>query len=144
MMSLLEKKIFVVDDDELLAKAYSRQLHNLGFEDVSTLFNGTDCINALFEKPFLVFLDYQMDDVNGYDVLRKIKRFDPNIYVVIMSSQKDVGNAVKMLKHGAFDYIVKGSDDLQRVESALQRIELVEEHLLTPKVSIISRIINLF
>ena len=53
-----------------------------------------------------------MENFNGHDVPRKIKRYNPNIHEIMLSSQRDVANAVKILKHGAFDYITKGKSDL--------------------------------
>ncbi len=112
MLNLLSKKIYVVDDDELVLKSIKRKLANYGFTDITTFDNGYDCVEHLNNKPFLILLDYQMENFNGHDVPRKIKRYNPNIHEIMLSSQRDVANAVKILKHGAFDYITKGKSDL--------------------------------
>ncbi len=106
MLNIYEQTIFIVDDEELILKSTERILKKLGCEDVSIFDNGQDCVNALNQNPFLVLLDYQMDDLNGFDVLKKIKRYNPNTYVIMMSGQNDVANAVDTLKFGAIDYIV--------------------------------------
>ncbi len=107
MIDLLHKQLFLVDDDELILKSFSRHLKNLGFENIKTFDNGGAALNQLTENPFLVLLDYQMADLNGFEVLRKIKRYNPNTYVIMLSSQDDLQSAVNTLKFGAFDYIIK-------------------------------------
>ncbi|NNJ55671.1 MAG: response regulator, partial [Bacteroidia bacterium] len=101
-----------------------------------------DCVNALNQNPFLVLLDYQMDGLDGFDVLRKIKRYNPDTYVIMMSSQKDITDAVDTLKFGAFDYIVKGEADIARLQLNFERIFKIEENLLAPRKSLIAKLFN--
>jgi DNA-binding NtrC family response regulator len=73
------------------------------------------------------FLDHQMDTFTGYEVLKKIKRYDPNIFVVMVSGQEDIKTAVDTLKHGAFDYILKSDHDEQKIGEVLEKIAQVKE-----------------
>lgn len=122
-------KLFVVDDDPMIANMYEQHLYNLGYENVSLFDNGQDCINQLILEPQVVFLDYQMDYLNGLDVLKKIKRFNPDIYVVVISAQEEMEVAVNSLKYGAFDYIIKGKSDLTKIEEVLTRIKEMKQQL---------------
>lgn len=122
-------KIYVVDDDLFSLNLYKQHLHNLGYENVSAFDNGVACLNALTGQPDIIFLDHGMDILNGVEVLKKIKRFNPDIYVVFISAQEDVSTAVNSLKYGAFDYIVKGDKDMQRMEAVLSKIIAVKEML---------------
>jgi DNA-binding NtrC family response regulator len=143
MLNIYAQNIFIVDDEELILKSTKRILKKLGCEQVSTFNNGQDCVNALNQNPFLVLLDYQMDDLNGFDVLKKIKRYNPNTYVIMMSGQNDVANAVDTLKFGAFDYIVKGDKDTSKLQMNLDRIFKLEEKILAPRKSLFSKLFNL-
>ncbi|MBL0132502.1 MAG: response regulator [Chitinophagaceae bacterium] len=116
-------KIFVVDDDLFSLNMYQQHLSNLGFENVKTFDNGTACLLCLTEQPDIIFLDHGMDILNGVEVLKKIKRFNPDIYVVFISGQADVLTAVNSLKFGAFDYIKKGEDDLRMIEKVMEKIQ---------------------
>ncbi|PCJ65332.1 MAG: response regulator [Bacteroidetes bacterium] len=144
MINLQEQTIFIVDDEELILKSMKRIFDKLGFLDVRTFINGTDCVNALSEEPFLILLDYHMEGLNGLDVLRKVKRYNPNTYVIMMSSQEDITNAVDTLKFGAFDYIVKGDSDVAKLEFSMNRIVKLEEKILAPRESLFSKIFNYF
>ncbi|MGF2414470.1 response regulator [Ferruginibacter sp.] len=122
-------KIFVVDDDEFCLNWYKQHLFNLGYTSIEVFDNGTACLNNLIQQPEVIFLDYGMDVLNGVEVLKKIKRFNPNIYVVFISGQEDVQTAVNALKYGAFDYIVKGTDERKRIAQVLEKIHEVNELL---------------
>ena len=105
MLNIYKQTIFIVDDEDLILKSTERILKKLGYEDVSIFDNGQDCVNALNQNPFLILLDYQMDDLNGFDVLKKIKRYNPNTYVIMMSGQNDIANAVIFLDSENASYI---------------------------------------
>jgi DNA-binding NtrC family response regulator len=143
MIDLFTKKVFIVDDDELVLKSYARALQNKGFEDIETFESGVDCIRSLHKKPFIVLLDYQMDKLNGFEVLMKIRRYNPKVYVIMLSAQKNVQNAVDTLKYGAFDYIIKSNEDVDLIFKAFERIDLIERDYLVPKPTLISRLLGL-
>ena len=143
MQNLQEHTVFIVDDEELILHAMKREMSKLGFENIQTFNNGQDCINALIEKPFLILLDYEMEGLDGFEVLRKIKRNDPNTYVIMMSAQDSIDNAVSTLKFGAFDYIVKGNKDIEKLTSALDRINKLERQILAPRKSVFSKIFSI-
>ncbi len=73
--------------------------------------------------PNIVFLDYNMDELDGIDVLKQLKKFDPSITVVIISGQDDIETAVKTLRLGAFDYVTKSSVNVARIKILIERIE---------------------
>jgi DNA-binding NtrC family response regulator len=126
-------RIFVVDDEPFYLNVFEQYLLNLGYVDVSTFQNGNDCLTALHQKPDVVFLDYQMDDLSGYEVLKKIKRKDPNIYVVMISGQEEIGPAIESLKHGAFDYLQKGEYEEIKIKEVLDRILEVRDFMARNK-----------
>lgn len=136
-------KIFIVDDDAMIGNLYAKHLFNLGYEDVTYFENGQDCLNQLIEEPQIIFLDQQMDYIEGLDVLRKIKRFDPDIYVVFVSGQEDMETAINSLKYGAFDYIIKGRNAIERIEEVLKRIVLIRERLNYREPGLFRRFLSL-
>lgn len=129
METLQSPKIFLVDDDPFFAAMYEQYLINQGYTDVTVLNNGQDCVNRLIENPEIMFIDYSMELINGLDLLKKIKRFNPDIYIVFVSAQEDIEVAVNALKYGAFDYIIKGEKDRERISSVLRKIKNVSDML---------------
>ena len=133
-------KIFVVEDNIVYLNLLKKYLLSIGCEDVSTYENGAACLEDLHLKPNVIFLDYYMDSLNGGEVLNKIKRFDPNIFVVMISGQEEVQTAVDFLKNGGFDYLKKGEDDMKNVEDVLNKIIQVKELTEATKPGFFQRI----
>ncbi len=136
-----EYKIFLVDDDAFSLALYEQSLRNLGYQSIRTFGNGTDCLNALIEKPQVIFLDHNMDNLSGFEVLKKIKRFDPNIYVVIVSGLENRQQALDAVRFGTFYCLIKGENETEKLKSVLVRIAQVQELLKKKKPLFFNKII---
>ncbi|MEO6316286.1 MAG: response regulator [Chitinophagaceae bacterium] len=124
MLKRFTASIFLVDDDVLCLNLYNQFLKQLGYTNVSLFDNGNDCLVGLDEgNPEIIFLDYNMDELNGIDVLKQIKKFNPSIIVLFISGQEDIEVAVNTIKHGALDYIVKSSLSTEKFKQIMERIE---------------------
>jgi len=122
-------KIFLVDDDLFSLSIYEQTLRRLGYEQITTFQSGTDFLNQLTQKPDVVFLDHNLDGLSGFDVLKEIKQFDPNMYVVMVSGQEDTHMAIDSLRFGAFEYLVKGENEMERMKIVLEKIAQVKDIL---------------
>jgi DNA-binding NtrC family response regulator len=123
-------KIFLVDDDPNCLQLYAQYLNNLGYTHIQYFGKSSDCVDQLTLNPDLVFLDYTMDNLNGIDVLKRIKRFNPNILVVFISGQEEIDVAVNALKYGALDYITKEDIDQVRISACMEKVVQIREILL--------------
>lgn len=137
------KKIFVVDDDIFTSAIFKQHLQNLGYNDITCFSSGTLCLNHLQERPDIILLDHEMGDLTGFDVLIKIKRFDPNIYVVMVSGQEDMMTAIDSLKYGAFDYIIKGDDTTYKITKVMERIGEIHRLIELKKNNPFNKLSNL-
>ena len=121
------KKIFIVDDDPVLAEMLKDHLSKMTSYEVKIFETGEECLKNLGEKPGIVFLDFYLNSVNkeamdGLEVLQEIKKVDPEADVVILSGQDKIEVAVKTMQYGAFDYIVKGESAFYRAEKVVFNI----------------------
>lgn len=137
-------KFFVVDDDIFCANIYEQYLKNLNYTDITYYSNGIDCLNNIHSNPDIIFLDYNMEDMNGFEVLKKIKRYNPNIYVVMVSAQENRTTAVDALKYGAFDYIIKDNTVCEKMTLIISNIIKVKEQLKKSNPSLIRKLLSLF
>lgn len=142
-MTTLSKKVFVVDDDRFHLEIMEQLLKNNGIEDITLFETGMDCLSEIHQNPHIVFLDHQMDVYSGYETLRKIKRYNPNIFVVMVSGQSDIQTAVDTLKHGAIDYLQKDCHMEMNILAVIQRIEVVKQMLRDRKPSILKSFLSL-
>jgi FixJ family two-component response regulator len=120
-----EIKIFLVDDVDICLKSHQFHLNQLGFTNVQCFKSGHQCLNELIQNPDVIFLDHEMPELSGVDVLKKIKRFNSDIFVVMVSGQDSIQIAVDTLKYGAFDYVVKNENEGKSIETVMNKIMAV-------------------
>jgi len=142
MTNLLNTTTFIVDDDPFVGLIYKKHLSNLGFDNLHHFFSGVDCLNNLHLNPAIVLLDHQMTQVSGFEVLKKIKRYNPDTAVIMVSGQEDMATAVNALKYGAFDYIIKDNTETTRIEDALRRLARLSA-LRPPSKSLFKKLISI-
>lgn len=116
-------KIFVVEDDPMYNRMIKYIMELNPDHEVHSFKTGKECIDNLHLKPSIISLDYTLPDMTGTDVLHKIKSFNKDITVIILSGQQDIATAVKLLKEGAYDYITKDSETKERLLNTLAHIK---------------------
>jgi DNA-binding NtrC family response regulator len=115
----LEKLIFIIDDEDPILKMLAHWTKNQWNYNIKTFTNGSDGLNALSENPDLVLLDIMLPDINGNEVLARIKQKYPHIPVIMLSAQGSVEVAMESIRLGAFDYFPKPIDK-NRLEPAIR------------------------
>ncbi len=121
-----EKKIllFLVDDDALFLKSLEIDFMANTTCEIKTFATGEACLKNLTSNPDVIVLDYHLNGVNkhainGLTTLDRIKAANPQIPVIMLSSQDKIDVAVNCMKHQAFDYIVKSETAFLRLQKAI-------------------------
>ena len=113
-------KILVADDEKHTRNGLQMALTPLGY-DVSLAANGTEALTLLgSERPELIITDLRMPDISGLELIKKARKLDPGIIIIMITAYGTVDNAVKAIKEGAFDYISKPIN-LEELELSVQR-----------------------
>ncbi len=73
-------------------------------------------------NPDLICLDYGLEDISGLELLQKVKEWDLEIPVIVVSGQENMAVAVELLKQGAVDYILKDYNTTDLLLRALTRL----------------------
>ncbi len=115
----MEKLIFIIDDEDSILKMLTHWVKNQWSYNVKTFTKGADALNSLSENPDLILLDIMLPDVNGNEVLSRIKQKAPIIPVIMLSAQGSVEVALESIRLGAFDYFPKPIDK-NRLEPAIR------------------------
>ena len=110
-------KILVVDDEAQNRELLKDFLEEKHF-NVITANGGREAIEKIKEKPDIVLLDIMMPDMNGLEVLDRIKEEDPSIEVIMVTTLTDFDTSIESLKKGACDYVTKPID-LNHLEEML-------------------------
>jgi DNA-binding NtrC family response regulator len=128
--------ILVVDDEESICSGCDLVLTEHGYR-VHTFLRGKPGLASLKKNSYdLILLDLKLPDMDGMDALKRIRRDNPEIHIIIMTGYASVQNAVTAMKMGAFDYLAKPfSDDelMLAVNKAVQNKRLTEENLALRK-----------
>ncbi len=107
METPVKSVILLVDDQDTIRFFLEKTLKQEGYEAV-TARTGAEAIEKAREVvPDLVLLDLKLPDMDGLEVLRRIKEIFPEIGVVMITAFGDIETAVNAMKHGAFDFVSK-------------------------------------
>ena len=113
--------LLVVDDEPGILRLISKFARNIGF-DVATSASGQEALQTLqAEKAAVALVDLRMPDVDGLEVLRRIRAADPDCQVILMTGHASIDTAIEAIKHGAMDYLKKPFD-FDRLEKLLRRV----------------------
>ena len=105
-----KSRILVVDDEEALRTVLSNELAGEGYE-VESASDGDEAISKVQNKKFdLLLLDIKMPRVDGFEVLRFIKKTYPAVKVIMLTGFADLKNAIESKKLGAEDFVSKPYD----------------------------------
>jgi two-component system response regulator AtoC len=103
----MKPSILIVDDDEVMQQTLSDVLKKRGYE-IFSVGSGNGALSVIKKNVIdLVLLDMRLPDVDGIEVLKKIKELDTEILVIMMTAYSDVQTAVSAMKSGAYHYINK-------------------------------------
>ena len=121
------KKIFIVDDDQMLSEALSDYLTRKTAHQISCFATGEACLKHLHENPEIIILDYHLDTVqkdaaNGIEILKTIKKHHANIHVIMLSSQEQYGIAIQTIRKGAEQYVIKDKDAYANIAMMIDKM----------------------
>ena len=117
-------KILIVDDEIRMLESLSVLMSGQGYR-VETASSGSEALDKLAVRDFdVILLDMLLDDMDGYQVMERVRAFSPDALVVIMTGNASVESAVKALKLGAYSYLKKPfevEDLFKTIENALSQ-----------------------
>ena len=120
-------KLFLVDDDAVFLKLLEIDFLDRADFIIETYATGELCIANLSHDPDVIILDFYLDGIdptamNGLQTLDKIKAYNQDIPVVMLSSQDKIEVAVECMHHRAFDYVVKSETAFMRLQKIITTI----------------------
>jgi len=114
------KKIFIVDDDEMLSMALEDYLTRKTLHEVRLFTTGEECIRHLREQPDIIILDYNLNSIekeaaNGMKILEMIKKLNRDISIIVFSSQDAYSVALQVINRGAAQYVIKDEKAFEKI-----------------------------
>jgi DNA-binding NtrC family response regulator len=130
--TLLSGTVLVIDDDKPSCRLVTAIFEAEGLKVVTAHDGQSGLAAAEAHRPDIALIDLQMPGISGFDVLERLTAMMPAMPAVILTGSKDVKNAVKAMRLGAFDYLTKPMDQdavVLMVRRALETRALREEVL---------------
>jgi len=123
MQNLKNPLIFIVEDSLIYKDLIVGHLKSNKFTNIKTFNSGEECMKELHQKPDLIVLDYSFDGINGLELMKKVQTEQPEVDFIFISGQNDVEVAVKIMKLGASDYVIKNEKAPYRLVSAIEHLQ---------------------
>ena len=119
-------RIFVLDDETWYGLMLKHTLQLNPDYDVRVFDKAADVLRHMHLKPHVVTIDYNLPEMNGDEVLRRLKAINPDLPVIVVSEQEQITVAIDLLKAGAYDYLIKEEDTPERLMHLMQKIREVQ------------------
>jgi len=115
--------ILIIDDEEQLRKLLGRIISLEGFKvtEASNLKTAEEMLERM--EIDVILCDVKLPDGNGVDFVKKVKKANPAIEVILLTAYGNIPDGVQAMKNGAFDYIVKGNDNDRIIPLLHQALE---------------------
>lgn len=114
--------IFIVEDSTVYKDLIVGYIKSKKFSNVRTYKNGEECLKDLHLNPDIIVLDYSFGGISGLELMTKVQNEQPNVDFIFLSAQNDVEIAVKIMKLGAADYIVKNDKAPEKLVRSIEQL----------------------
>lgn len=126
--------ILLVEDDTSLAAALCKALRQKNYA-VDAVTTGNEALHVIrTEKPDITILDLGLPDMDGIEVLKKARHYQPEIQILILTARSDIEEKIIGLDSGADDYLAKPFE----VDELLARLRVLERRLGSAKTSLVA------
>ena len=107
-MSVPEKPVLLIDDEEQILISYSMILKAAGMDNVISVQDSTMVLDLLHDREVsVIVIDLIMPRLSGVELLKNIRKDHPQVPVIVMTATSDIEIAINCMKQGAFDYLIK-------------------------------------
>ncbi len=127
MQNIRNPLIFVVEDNPVYNTLITGVLRAKKFKQVHSFNNTEECLKKIDLNPDIIVLNYAYSGFTGLDLMRKVHETKPHIDFIFLSGQNDVETAVKIIKLGAADYIVKSEKAPEKLISSIENLSTREK-----------------
>ncbi len=116
----MKESVLIIDDETELRGLLSRLISLEGFKVQSAADAKSGLALAQKEEFIVVVTDVRLPDLNGIELIKKLKNINPLTEVIVLTAFGTIEDGVKAIKEGAFDYITKGDED-NKIIPVIQR-----------------------
>lgn len=125
--------IFIVEDNPVYNTLITEVLKSKKYRQVHSFHSTEECFKKIDLNPDIIVLNYAYSGFTGLDLMRKVHESRPHVDFIFLSGQNDVATAVKIIKLGAADYIVKSDKAPQVLVNSIEELISREKRISLKK-----------
>jgi len=138
--------VFIVEDNEMYSMMLDYILSKESTHRFMRFNSGEKCIENLHLEPDIILLDYGLPGMDGLETISKIKEYNAEIPVIIITANKNEAITKRLLDAGAYDYILKENNDIvplivETVDNALNNVENSNKEKEIKKQSSVTKVL---
>lgn len=120
-----QRTVFIIEDNK--TEAMIMKLAISGFKNLSVehFENGKDFLMQLDRRPYFIILDMTLPDMDGLEIIKKVKAWDPGIEIIVVSAQEDMALVAKSQDEGIFNYVTKSEGCLIYLKKTIENLMTV-------------------
>ena len=134
--------VLLIDDEKHILESLSLFLQRSGMEEIVTIEDSRKVMHYCSQvTPSVIVLDLFMPYISGTELLREIKKYYPEIPVIIVTAAQEIESVVNHIKDGAFDYLVKpvNKDRLLSAVKAAHKVSSLRDEVTLLKKCLLTR-----
>lgn len=120
--------IFLIEDSTVYKDLIVGYLQSKKFSNLKVFKTGEECLKYIDLKPDVIILDYASEGINGLEFMLEVEREHSQIDFIFLSAQNNVDVAVKIMKLGAADYLVKNDQAPKKLVESIERLRDSTKH----------------
>lgn len=128
MIEPKNRKIFLIEDNRTEGMLLKLSLGSIDNLSITTFSKGKDLIDNLSQDPDIVIVDLMLPDISGYELIKIIADYDPEIKIVVVSAQRDIDLIAKIQEMGVYNYLVKSEGCIQYLHQVIEDLIIVMNH----------------
>ena len=122
MKNIRNPLIYVVESNPVYNTLITSYLHGKKFKNVQSFNSTEECLKKIDLNPDIIVLNYAYSGFTGLDLMRKVHETKPGVDFIFLTGQNDVETAVKIIKLGAADYIVKSENAPEKLIDSIESL----------------------
>jgi DNA-binding NtrC family response regulator len=125
--------IFIVEDNSVYNKLIANHLHTHKLIHTESFLSGEECLKNIHRRPDIIIQDYLLNGINGIEVLLATKKKYPEINFIFLSGQDNMEVAINSIKFGAYDYIIKDQNALNKLTDKINKLIVTHQVIYNNK-----------
>lgn len=118
-------KVFLIEDNQTEGMLLKLALSSNPDLDIEHFTNAKDMFEKINEKPSIALVDINLPDINGLELIQKLKVQLPEIKIIVISAQRDVDMIAQIQEEGVYNYLVKSEGVLAYLKKVIADLLII-------------------